>query len=257
MPRPKKCRKVCFLPPADIFSANGETDECIILHVDEYECIRLVDYEGYSQEQCAACMQVSRATAQLICERARKKIAAALVNGCTLRIEGGEYRLCDGSEKRCGCSGCPKQAHSQIQSMKEGDFKMKIAVTYENEQIFQHFGHTSQLKIYDVENSQIVGTNVVDTNGQGHGALVSFLKYLQVDILICGGIGGGAQMALADAGIQLLGGVSGSCDAAVEAWLAGNLAYNPDVRCNHHDHEHGEEHHTCGEHGCGGHSCHR
>ena len=132
---------------------------------------------------------------------------------------------------------------------------MKIAVTYENEQIFQHFGHTEQFKIYDVENGKIIKKTVVDTNGSGHGALASVLKNLQVDALICGGIGGGAQIALAEAGIRLFGGVSGACDAAVEALIAGKLGYNPNVRCNHHDHEHGHGGHTCGSHGCGKHNC--
>lgn len=108
MPRPRKCRKVCRLPIADVFEANGAGTETVVLTVDEYECIRLVDYQGFSQEQCAEYMQVSRATVQLICDRARNKIASALVNGYTLRIEGGDYRLCEGKEERCGCGGCPK-----------------------------------------------------------------------------------------------------------------------------------------------------
>ena len=130
---------------------------------------------------------------------------------------------------------------------------MKIAVTYENGQIFQHFGHTEQFKIYTAEDGKIINSEVVDTNGSGHGALAGLLSALGVDALICGGIGGGAQMALAEAGIKLYGGVSGSCDAAVEASLCGTLGFNPNVKCDHHDH-HGEGH-TCGDHGCG-HNCH-
>ncbi len=133
---------------------------------------------------------------------------------------------------------------------------MRIAVTYENGQIFQHFGHTAQFKIYDVANDEIVRAEVVDTNGSGHGALAGFLMQLGVDALICGGIGGGAQMALAEVGIRLFGGVSGDADAAVNALIAGNLGYNPDVHCDHHDHEHGEGEHSCGSHGCGNHGCH-
>lgn len=132
---------------------------------------------------------------------------------------------------------------------------MKVAVTYENGEIFQHFGHTQQFKVYDIEAGKIVGEQVVDTNGQGHGALADFLFGGQVEVLVCGGIGGGAQVALANAGIKLYGGVSGSADEAVQAYLAGNLDYNPDVKCDHHDHEHGEGH-SCGSHGCGSHSCH-
>ena len=132
---------------------------------------------------------------------------------------------------------------------------MRIAVTYANEEIFQHFGHTEQFKVYDVENGAIVASQVIDTNGNGHGALAGVLSALNADVLICGGIGGGAQMALAAAGIKLYGGVSGDADAAVEALLKNELAYNPNVQCNHH----GEHHHHeggCGSHGCGEHGCH-
>ena len=132
---------------------------------------------------------------------------------------------------------------------------MKIAVTYENGQIFQHFGHTEQCQIYTVEDGKVVSAAVVDTNGSGHGALAGFLAEQNVTVLICGGIGGGAQMALADAGIKLYGGVSGACDAAVEAYLANNLGYNPNVKCDHHDHEHNDDAHSCGNHGCGTHNC--
>lgn len=126
---------------------------------------------------------------------------------------------------------------------------MKIAVTYENGQIFQHFGHTAQFKLYDVADGKVISSEVVDTNGSGHGALAGFLRQRGVDTLVCGGIGGGAQAALAEAGIRLFGGVQGDADAAVQALLAGNLGYNPNVRCSHHDH--GE-----GAHSCGGHTCH-
>ena len=130
---------------------------------------------------------------------------------------------------------------------------MKIAVTYENGMIFQHFGHTEQFKVYEVENGQVVSASVVGTNGSGHGALATLLSGMDVQVLICGGIGGGAQAALAAAGIQLYGGVSGSADEAAEALAAGTLAYNPNVMCSHH----GEHHHEgdCGSHGCGHHSC--
>lgn len=130
---------------------------------------------------------------------------------------------------------------------------MRIAVTYENGQIFQHFGHTEQFKVYDIEEGKVIASEVVSTNGSGHGALAGVLASLNAEVLICGGIGGGAQAALAEAGIKLFGGVSGDADKAVEAYLAGNLAYNPNVQCNHH----GEHHHggTCGSHGCGSHSC--
>ena len=131
---------------------------------------------------------------------------------------------------------------------------MKIAVTYQNGQIFQHFGHTKQFKIYTAEDRKIIDSKVIDINGSGHGALAGLLSTRGVDALICGGIGGGAQMALSNAGIKLFGGVQGNVDKAVEAYLNDTLSYDPDAKCDHHDHEHGEGH-TCGEHGCGG-NCH-
>lgn len=133
---------------------------------------------------------------------------------------------------------------------------MKIGVTYDNGQIFQHFGHTEQFKIYNIKDGKIVSATVVDTNGNGHGALAGFLLENGVDILICGGIGGGAQMALAQAGIRLFGGVCGDADVAVEEFLKEELIFNPNVTCNHH----GKEHHHeggCGSHGCGSHNCGR
>ena len=102
--------------------------------------------------------------------------------------------------------------------------------------------------------NKVISSKVIDTNGSGHGALAGMLSALDVDVLICGGIGGGAQMALAQAGIKLYGGVSGNADKAVEDYLNNSLNYDPEAKCDHHDHEHGEGH-TCGEHGCGG-NCH-
>ena len=135
---------------------------------------------------------------------------------------------------------------------------MKIAVTYENGMIFQHFGHTAQFKVYEVVDGAVMKAQVVETNGSGHGALAGFLRANGVDTLICGGIGGGAQMALAAAGIKLYGGVGGYADDAVMALLAGELVYDPSVHCGHHDHEHGEGEHSCQSRGrsCGSHSCH-
>ena len=129
---------------------------------------------------------------------------------------------------------------------------MKVAVTYdEEEMIFQHFGHTERFKLYDIENGEIVSSEVVDTAGTGHEALAEFLAKRGVQTLICGGIGAGARTALAQAGIELYPGVSGDALAAVQQLAAGNLAFDPDTTCNHHH----EEGHTCGEHDCGEHTC--
>ena len=127
---------------------------------------------------------------------------------------------------------------------------MKIAVTYDNGLIFQHFGHTEFFKIYDVENNEVVKSEVVSTNGQGHGALAGFLKAHNVDTLICGGIGGGAKAALAENGVTLYGGCAGMADTSVKALLEHKLIFNANVECTHHSHEGGE--HNCG----GNHRCH-
>ncbi len=127
---------------------------------------------------------------------------------------------------------------------------MKIAVTYENGQVFQHFGHTEQFKVYEVEDGKVVSSQVVGSDGSGHEALAVLLADKAVDVLICGGIGGGAQAALQEQGIELCAGASGDADAAVEAYLRGELI-NTGANCDHHEH-HGEDH-DCGEHACGGH----
>lgn len=218
--------------------------------VDEFEAIRLVDLLDLTQEEAARQMGVARATVQSIYGSARKKLALSLVEGRELRISGGEYQVCPGDQ---GCPHCPKI------SAKGAKSAMKIAVTYENGQVFQHFGHTAQFKIYEVQDGQVASSQVVDTNGSGHGALAGFLNAQGVDTLICGGIGGGARTALAQAGIQLYGGVSGSADQAVEDLLAQKLVFQPDILCSHHE-GHGEGHscgdHGCGSHGCGTHGCH-
>lgn len=126
---------------------------------------------------------------------------------------------------------------------------MKIAVTYDNGEVFQHFGHSEKFKIYDIENEKVVSSEVIDTNGSGHGALAGLLKEQDINVLICGGIGGGAMAALAECGIEVCSGTSGNADAAVEAYLNGTLV-SSGVNCDHH-HEDG---HSCG-HGEEGHSC--
>lgn len=257
MARPTKCRKICHFPETLEFRPADDTVTGIpvIMTVDEFECIRLIDREGLSQDACSLRMRVARTTVQKIYDAARQKLATALVEGRPLRIQGGDIRICRGGDDACADGGCYKQRYHQQFEKPKGDYRMRIAVTYENGEIFQHFGHTSQFKVYDIQDGKIVAAQVVDTNGSGHGALAGVLTALGADVLVCGGIGGGAQMALAAAGIRLFGGVSGNADAAVKALVAGKLAYNPNVQCNHHGHHHHGEDHTCGSHGCGSGHC--
>lgn len=274
MARPRRCRRVCTEPDYSSFAPDGiPAGERVVLAVEEYEVIRLIDLEKMTHEQCAGQMDISRTTVTEIYESAREKIADCIVNGKLMEISGGSYRLCDGSAvhfcrkkcrrsedgaRRCGESEAPgPYVHNRPPVAEKGEYAVRIAVTYENGEVFQHFGHTAQFKIYDAENGRITKEQVVDTNGSGHGALAGFLTGLDVDTLICGGIGMGAKNALAEAGIRLYGGVSGNADEAVKALIEGSLSYDPEVRCSHHGEGHHGEGHHCGENknGCGG-SCH-
>lgn len=246
MPRKPICRKIECYPDYWTFSPEDREEkgsiESIILSLDEYETIRSIDRNGLTQEQCAEKMGVARTTVTYIYDSARKKLAEALIDGKRLQISGGHYKL--------------TESVTYFESRK-GENTMRIAITYENGEIFQHFGHTEQFKLYDVEEDIITSEQILDTNGNGHGALAGFLKQHEVDVLICGGIGAGAQNALAEAGIKIYGGASGSADAAVQALINGTLKFNPDVKCNHHGHNHEHSHdHECGHHSCESHACH-
>ena len=253
MPRPKRCRRICSYPDFWSFApedAEEEQDETVILGLDEFETIRQIDYCRRTQEECAAAMGVSRATVTGIYESARYKLADAIVCGKRIRIAGGVYEIEEAAMPR----------------MKEkGEHTMRIAVPYTDGQIEQHFGRAKQFKFYDVATN--VAEEIVDTVGEGHGALAAFLHTAQADLVICGGIGAGAQTALAEAGIQLVSGVKGDADEAVKQHLAGTLVANADGgKCKHrHQHgKHGEhgcghgDHHAHGEHGghCGHHHAH-
>ena len=191
MPRCRK-RIVCKEPDVKVFiPQQNDNSEMLIMTVDEYESIRLIDLEGFSQEECANKLGVARTTAQLIYNNAREKIAKALVMGKGLQIEGGNYVLCDGSPhcKKCHLT---KSYLNQRQLQEKENGIMRIAVTYDNEEVFQHFGRTENFKVYEIENNQVISSEVISSNGQGHGALAGVLATNQIDVLICGGIGGGA-----------------------------------------------------------------
>lgn len=125
---------------------------------------------------------------------------------------------------------------------------MKLAVTYENDMVGQHFGRTEKFKVYDIEDGKITSSQVIETNGIGHEALAPFLKKIKVEILICGNMGIGAKTALGETEIKILAGVEGKVDDVVNDYLAGTLKSNPNVECHEHDHKEG---HSCGHGGCG------
>ncbi|MGI6727919.1 MAG: DUF134 domain-containing protein [Anaerovoracaceae bacterium] len=120
MPRPTKRRKVCYLPENNLFgsiNAFNQDGEIIIMTVEEYETIRLIDLEGMMQEECAEKMKVARTTVQKIYKDARKKLADSLVNGNLLKIEGGDYKLCDGNKQIYGCGRCHRHRLGQKNSI--------------------------------------------------------------------------------------------------------------------------------------------
>ena len=237
MPRPVRCRKIGRLPVYRSFSPDDTAaDESVRMTVDEFETLRLLDDEGLTQEDCAARMNIARTTVTAIYESARKKVAEVLVHGKRLLIMGG-----------C-CTYEPVGIRQEI--MEKGSAAMRIAVAYENGEVFQHFGHTGQFKLYDAEDGRITGEQVINTEGYGHGALAGFLQAAGADALICGGIGMGARMALADAGIRLYAGVQGPADAAAKALAEEKLEYDPDACCDRHgQHGGGCDHHHDGEGG--------
>ena len=241
MPRPVRCRRIEQQPFCRSFSPDDiAAAECVEMTVDELEAFRLLDDEGMTQEACAARMNIARTTVTAIYDSARKKVAGALVHGKRLLITGG-----------C-CEFEPVDLHQDI--MEKGMETLRIAVTYENGEVFQHFGHSEQLKLYDVKDGKIISEQVIGSDGNGHCALAGLLQAAKADALICGGIGMGAQAALADAGIRLYAGVQGSADAAAKALAEGSLEYDPDAKCDHHGHHHDGDcaHNHCAEHHCAG-----
>ncbi len=233
MARTTKCRKICSFP--DFYSFVPEEADAgiiptVMMSLDEYETVRLLDYEGLNQEECALRMGVARTTVTAMYESARKKLVSAVVEGKRLRIAGGNIEI---DRDRNGFS---------VDLKSKGDKTMRVAVTYDNGNVFGHFGRTEQFKVYDIEDGKVVDSQILGTNGEGCGALAGILSIADVDALICGGIGGGAVNAIEEAGIKLYAGASGSTDAAVEALIAGTLEAIGEANCDHHDHEHGEGH---------------
>lgn len=206
--RREKLRRVGIIPEYRGFTPDGlASGDAIDMTVDELEVLRLCDLEGLNQEAVAQQMGIARATVAAICSRAHRKVAEALVNGRALVIAGGNIAY------------SPIATTTAAWPAKEVG-TMRVATTYDNGNIFMHFGRSEQFKIYDIQDGKVLNEQVVGTGGTGHGALAGLLANGGVDTLICGGIGGGAINALAQAGITVYAGAQGSCDACVEALIA-------------------------------------
>lgn len=233
--RHEKVRNVGIEPEYLGFAPDGlASGSDITLTVDELETLRLVDLERLSQAEAAGRMGVARATVSSIAERAHAKVADALINGRRLIVSGGNVAFVSSS------------AQTTVLWPAKKERTMRIALTYDEGNIFQHFGKTEQFKVYDVEDGKVASSQIIGSNGAGHGALAGVLADGGVDVLICGGIGGGAINALSQRGIKIVAGASGSCDEAVGAYLAGKLIAADEPTCACHGHD-------GADHGC---SCH-
>ena len=232
MPKTMRKRIVCKLPEYYSFTTrNIKKPISIELTLDELETIRLVDYQKLTHKQASEKMGISRTTVSEIYEIARFKIADFLINGKSINVRGGNYQLCNNDE----CKYC--KIINQLEKGK-GDLIMRVALPYESGNIFQHFGHCTQFMVYDILDKEIIKKELVSTNGKGHGYLGSFLYNIKVNAVICGGIGKGAQTVLTDNNISIYGGVNSNCDDAINLYINNALDYDPNVKCNHHDHNH-------------------
>ncbi|NJP40250.1 DUF134 domain-containing protein [Oscillospiraceae bacterium HV4-5-C5C] len=248
MSRPIKRRRVCGLPACCRF---GPLDGLrpplapVVLTVDEYECIRLIDYNRLTQADCAMQMAVARTTVQGIYDGARRKLALALVEGRMIQIEGGRYQLCEATSGRCRRlykSACPRQAsgkrcQAELSDIKEMDMD-KIAVAAEKDQVSAHFGHCSQFHIFTVSDRQITGAAVVPNRAQACQSLPEYLARQGVTVIISGGMGAGARQGLTAQGFTVITGASGPARLAAEQYLNGHLQ-DLDAGCSQHEHADG------------------
>lgn len=209
MPRPNKSKKVSRLPQCTSFYAEKFREENhILLNVEEYETVRLIDYLGMTQEACAASMEVGRGTVQSLYTSARGKIARYLVEGGILKIEGGNYALVEEADSSKGST--PEE---------KGDIVTKIAVPWEDGEVFQHFGRAQCFKLYHVSGEKTIHTEILESGGYSRRMLAELLSNQNVKIVICGGIGAGARNALAERGIRLYAGAAGNADSQVASFL--------------------------------------
>ena len=242
--RKEKPRRVGIVPEYVSFSPGGldaPDERRVQLTLDELEAIRLIDLEGLDQRQAAERMCVARATVAAVYARARHDIADALVNGKNIAIGGGSVTLAPLATRA-------KPWPHKLEEDKLEEDMTRIAVTYEDGNVFQHFGRTQSFKLYDVEDGEVVTSQVVGAGGVSHGALAGLLAENGVDVLICGGLGGGALAALQRAGVCVYGGAQGPADDAVAAYLAGSMRQTDEASCGGHGH-HGHEG-GCGHGGC-------
>ncbi len=205
MARPKKCRKVCQMPSAREFRP-AEPSPCtsaVILCVDEYETIRLIDREGFSQEECASFMQVARTTVQMIYNSARKKIADALVEGRTLQIQGGDFRLCDGQEESCACGGCRKHRQKHHHCKEDGTMRIAIPLDENKQDVCLVLARAPYFLFRDGDQQTVVENPAAQAPGGAGVQAAQFLVDSQVATLITPRCGQNAAEVFTAAGMTI------------------------------------------------------
>lgn len=238
MPRPRKCRRVCQMPRTGGFrpvftEETGETvlqdeEETINLTVDEYEAIRLIDREGMSQEECSAYMQVARTTAQLIYNSARKKLADALVMGLPLRIQGGNFRICDGSNARRDCDGCRRRLGTCVLLKEKGDGNMRIAIPLDEnkEDVCIVLGRAPYFLFRENGEDTILENPAAQSEGGAGLQAAQFLIDNSTDVLVTVRCGQNAGDVFREAGIKIYKSANKAAAddlAALEAGTLGEL----------------------------------
>ena len=226
MPRPRKCRRVCRLPDNTGFRPVRCAPDAptVILTVDEYEALRLIDKEGFSQEECGAYMRIARTTVQQIYTVARKKLAEALVEGLPLRIEGGEYQLCDGTEEYCGCGGCRR--HRRSCGQEKGGTPMKIAIPLDDtkQEVCVSFGRAPYFLIQKNGTAGILENPAAQAQGGAGFQAAQFVVDQGADTLITVRCGENAAQVFQAAGIRILKAEGVSAQENLEKCESGGLA---------------------------------
>ncbi len=203
---------------------SSSKDDPVILNVDEFETIRLIDYEGKDQKSCALEMNVARTTVQSMYESARAKIAESLVEGRCLQIKGGEYDIrvsnVDTDQKNYQSIFADNLIYFQNEMI-------KIAVpSDENENVFAHFGRTKFFKIFSIENKQVKSSDMISIHEHGRGTLASYIKNLGVTVLLCGNIGLGAVQAFKVSGVIVISGLTGNINTIIKDFISKNLNHS-------------------------------
>jgi len=233
MSRPKKCRKVCNLPRVNAFAPldgpQVPTDE-ITLMIEEFETIRLIDHQGLTQEECSQYMNIARTTVQQIYTDARQKIAAALVEGCLLRIDGGHYSLCDGNEARCACGACVRKRSRTDGSIGRSQQIMKIMIPVDEKKngtgVCPSFGRAPYYMLFDASTREITYLDNPAASAPGGAGIkaAQFVADQKADVLLTPRCGENAGEVLKAAGVLLYKTAAGSAEENIVAYEAGTLS---------------------------------